>query len=75
MQGCMNSFSAELYFEICIVFIARFKKNNFCLCYIECNFICIRPKGKFSKAFIQHACFLGCLEDLSHWQNEKEKET
>ena len=50
----MNSFSAELYFEICIIFfIACFKKNNFCFCYIDCNFISIKPKGKFSKVFIR----------------------
>ena len=54
IRGCMNYFSAELYFEICIiVFIACFKKNNFCFCYIECNFISMKPKGKFSKVFIQ----------------------
>ena len=50
----MDSFSAKLYFDICIlVFVACFKKNNFCFCYIECNFISIKPKGKFSKVFIQ----------------------
>ena len=50
----MNSFSAELYSETCIiVFIACFKNNNFSFCYIKCNFIRIKPKGKSSKVFLQ----------------------
>ena len=50
----MNPLSADLNFKVCIiVFIARFKKNNFCFCYIECNFINIKPKRKFPKVFIQ----------------------
>ena len=55
IPGCITSFSAELNFEVCIiVFIAGFKTNNFCFCYIECNFISIiKPKGKFSEVFIQ----------------------
>ena len=77
IQGYMNSFSVELYFEIyIIVFLACFKWNNSCFCYIECSFISIKPKGKFPKVFIQsslrHACCLGCLKDLYHQQNEKE---
>ena len=54
LRGCINSFSTELNFEVqIIVFIACFKKNNFCFCYIECNFISIKPKGKLSKFFVQ----------------------
>ena len=50
----MHEFSAELNFEVCIiVFVACFKKNNFYFCYIECNFISIKPKVKFSKVFIK----------------------
>ena len=48
-----ESFSAELNFQVCItVLIACFKKNNFCFCQIECNFISIKLKRKFSKVFI-----------------------
>ena len=45
--GCMNLFFfAELNFSVCImVFIACFKKNIFCFCYIECKFIGVKPKG------------------------------
>ena len=49
-----KSFFTELNCQVCIiVFIVCFKRNNFCFCYIECNFIRIKPKRKFSKVFIQ----------------------
>ena len=48
----MNSFSAQFNFQVFIIdCIACFKNNDFCFCYIEWNFISIKPK-KLSRVFI-----------------------